>query len=482
MEKLKRLLFENRGLRQRILKNTFWLTFGQLAGRLIRAVVIILAARILGAEGYGVFSYVISIAGVFTIFSDAGLSKILVRELAKNPEMEKAYLSAALGIKIFLIGAGAAVIILGAPYITKIPEALPLIPLAAILLIFDGLRNFSMAITRAKEKMQLEAGVEIVTNMAIVLFGVGVLLFAPSPKSLMASYTLGAGLGLAFALALLRSHFSRIRNFFDWKLCLRILKDAWPFALISFFSILMIHTDTIMIGILKTAEEVGFYSAAQRSVQILYVLPSLLAISLLPAFSRFAGKENEKLRTSLEAVLAGAFLIALPLALGGSILAPEIISFIFGSEFVPSVIPFQILLFSVLAVFPGVILSYVILAYNAQKSIIKFLSGVALANIALNLVLIPLYGIIGAATATISALVVANGFTWLRVRKINRFKVISRLGKVLASAAAMVALTLILKSAGVYFIINIILSAFLYLTIAYLAGEKTLRGLLKGWG
>lgn len=479
MDKLKELLFENRGVNQRIIKNTFWLGFGQVAGRLIRSVVLILAARIIGAEGYGVFSYVISIAGIMTIFSDIGLSKLLVRDIAKNPEEEEKYISTALGIKFFFVVLSIVLIISGAPLITNIPEALPLIPIAALLLVFDGFRIFLLAITRAKEKMQVEAGIEVFTNMAIVFFGAIVLVFFPSPKLLMTGYTLGVCLGLVFAWWLIKDYLKKLRESFSKELVKKILSDAWPFALISFFSILMIHTDTIMIGILRAAEDVGLYAAAQRPVQILYIFPSLLGISFLPALSRFAGKEEGRLRLALERVLAGVFLLALPIALGGLIVGPEIIQFVYGNEFAASAIPFKILLLSLIAVFPGSIMSFVILAYNEQKSIIKFWSGVALANIFLNYLLIPYFGIIGAASATIVTLFAANGFAWLRVQKINSFRIFPLLWKITISVVIMTLFTMALKSSGIHFLINITLSATLYIIILYLLKEKTLFDLFQ---
>jgi len=74
MNKIKEFLFENKSMRQMVAKNTAWLAIGEMVSRLIRAGLIIYAARVLGTEGYGVFSYALSLAALFTIFSDIGLS------------------------------------------------------------------------------------------------------------------------------------------------------------------------------------------------------------------------------------------------------------------------------------------------------------------------------------------------------------------------------------------------------------------------
>ena len=101
IKRLKSLLFENKGLRQTITKNVFWLSISQFGSRLIRAVIIIYAARALGTAEYGVFSYLLGLAGFFTIFGDIGINQIITREMAKKPERQSIYFSTAFWMKFF---------------------------------------------------------------------------------------------------------------------------------------------------------------------------------------------------------------------------------------------------------------------------------------------------------------------------------------------------------------------------------------------
>ena len=111
--KIKGLLFKNTGTSQTVLKNTFWLSFGQISGRLIRAAVIIYAARMLGVAEYGVFSYVLGLAGFFSVFSDIGVSSILTREAAKRPENRAQIFATTFWIKMaLLLGTAAAIMLL----------------------------------------------------------------------------------------------------------------------------------------------------------------------------------------------------------------------------------------------------------------------------------------------------------------------------------------------------------------------------------
>ncbi len=70
-------LFNNRTVGQTIAKNTFWLFFGQMTSRLLRAVIVIYSARVLGAASWGAFSYALGVAAFLTIFSDIGINALI---------------------------------------------------------------------------------------------------------------------------------------------------------------------------------------------------------------------------------------------------------------------------------------------------------------------------------------------------------------------------------------------------------------------
>src|SRR3989344_5132264 len=167
ISRLKELLFQNRSTKQTVAKNVFWLSFSEVATRFIRGVIVIYAARILGAAEFGVFSYALGLAGLFTIFSDIGIIQILTRELAQKPEERDKYFATAFAIKFVLLIGTALAIALFAPLIS-IATAIKLIPLMALLVFFDGLRDFSLAFFRALEKMEVQAFVTLLTNIVVV--------------------------------------------------------------------------------------------------------------------------------------------------------------------------------------------------------------------------------------------------------------------------------------------------------------------------
>ena len=474
LNRIKKFLFENQSLQQTALKNAFWLNFGEIASRLIRAVVVIYAARLVGAANYGVFSYALNLAGLFTIFSDIGVSSILTREASKNPESKTQYFSTAFFIKICLLILSIASVIFLAPFFTKIKNVLPLLPIVAVLLAFDSLRDFAFAFIRALEKMQVEAAIKIITNIAIVILGFLALFISATSRSFTIGYTLGSGFGLAAVIWALKDQFGKLFTHFKKELISPILASAWPFALFGLLGGLMINTDMIMLGWYRPAQDLGFYAAAYKPVQLFWIFPTLLAGSFFPILSRLANENNEKFRLVFEKAMAVVFLVGMPLIAGGLVLSHDFIRIIFGNEYLPAIPVFQILLLTVFLVFPGSLLGNAIFCYDKQKSLIGYFFLGALGNIFFNFLLIPTWGIAGSAVSTVFTQIISNGFSWRKMKKINNFRPLRHLPKIIAATLLMALSAWGLNVLKINFFVNLSLSIFVYFGLLYLLKEPLL--------
>src|SRR3989344_4200718 len=92
-------LLNNRTVDQTIAHQPLWIFAGQMISRLLRAAIVIYAARVLGASSWGAFSYAIGIAAFLTIFSDIGINALITKEASRNPELKNRYLSTAFFLK-----------------------------------------------------------------------------------------------------------------------------------------------------------------------------------------------------------------------------------------------------------------------------------------------------------------------------------------------------------------------------------------------
>ena len=465
-QKIKAFLFHNTSIKQTVAKNTVWLSISNFGGRIIKAIIIIYGARVLGTAGWGVFSYAVTLAGFFTSFMDPGVNAILMREVPKAEEKEKTtLLSTTLVIKLTLIAITGLFIIFIAPSFSTLPGARVLLPVVVLIIAFDTMREFFSSFIRAMEKMEWEAGIFLLTNVGIVIAGFIFLAISPTARSFGWAYVAGTAIGAITATFVLRRYLKNIFSFFRVRLIKPIVTSAWPFAITGALGVLLTNTDILIISWMRTASEVGIYSAAIRIVQVFYIVPAVLQLSTLPLFARLANRDNEKFRAGLERIVGLIFLISIPLALGGAILGTQIMKLVFGAAFAPGSLAFKILILTLIVDFPTTIVSAAVFAYNRQKGLIitSLIGGIS--NVIFDLVLIPRFGIAGSAVATLIAQIASNWYLWHMMKKINYFEVIPKLKAIVTAGVVMSLATVLFLALHVNVILNIILSGAIYFAI-----------------
>jgi len=486
IKKLRSFLFENTTTRQTIAKNTLWLTVSQFGGRLIKAVLIIYAARVLGAAGYGLFSYAVTLAGFLGLLMDPGINAVLMRDSAKSDEHNRLVIfSTTLWIKISLLVIGALIVIFIAPSFSTLPGAKVLLPIVAFILVFDTTREFFLALLRGIEKMQWDAGIFIFTNLAIVIFGFLSLALHPTPRALGWGYALGTGLGALFAMIVMWKYLRDAFSLFSARLVSPILRAAWPFAVTNALGLLLTNMDILIISWMRSASDVGIYSAAIRIIQVLYLVPGILQLSTLPLISRLANHDNAKLRITLERTISILFLVAIPMTIGGVILGTGIMSLIFGPEFTPGSLAFKILMVTMLVDFPGAIIGNAIFAYGHQKSLIITTAIAGVSNVVFDLLLIPHFGMTGSAVATLIAQTLSNLYLWRVMQKLNYFKIFPYLKKVTAASLVMSIAAAVLLFLHVEVVLNIAICTVIYFGLLKAFREPLLDEILAiipgGW-
>ncbi len=362
-----------------------------------------------------------------------------------------------------------------APNFATLTEAKRLMNMMAAILVFDTLRNFGFSLIRSREKMEIEAGLYLITNLAIAVFGIIALYIRPTVMSFTASYAFGTAVGLAATLYVLRRDAVKVFSHFSKPLVKKILSSAWPFAISGVLAMLMLNADILIIGWLRSAEEVGFYSASVRIIQLLYIFAGMAAQSSLPIFSRFLNENQDKIRTSLRNILRFGFSFSLPASFCGIVAAGPIIYLLFGNEYTPATVSFQILLLTLAFNFVAVILSNIVFVYDKQKVLIIYVAIGGFLNVALDLLFIPKFGINGSALATLLSQIVADIYLWFIAWRIVGFELNLKIGKIFLSAVISSVFIFILLKTGVHVIPAIIVTGAAYFTILYFLKETLLK-------
>lgn len=399
MEKVYKFFFINTNETQTVTKNAFWLFVGELSMRLAKLVVFIYAARILGVYEWGLFSYTIAIMTLFAIISDGGINSIILIESTKNPETRPVYTTTGLFLKV-AISVIASLSILGFMVLNHNQALGKLLPITALILFLDNLREFGFIINRIFSKMEQEAFSKMSYALSFSLLAIYIISPGSTAMAISVTYVLSSIIGLLLLLIITpKLKEIRLQNF-KFSLIRKILVSAWPIAITSALGAIISSVDTLILGIFYNAETVGLYSAAQKPIQIIYLIPILLGTSALPAFSKFANDDLKINTTVNQTINLGLFLVGVIilciLFFGG-----YIFTVMFGTEYIKSIILFKIMALSALFNAPVVILSNAIFAIGKQKMVMRFIFLTTSINVVLCLSLIPKTNATGAAIAVL---------------------------------------------------------------------------------
>ena len=339
------------------------------------------------------------------------------------------------------------------------------------------------AIFRASEKMEGEALIHIITQIALIGAGFYLLTRFRSPESFALAYAIGSAIGLLLALYLVRGYIRQFVARFEKALIKPMLSASIPISLATILGVVMINTDIVLLGFFTDATQVGFFAAAQKPVTLLYLIPSLLGAVTFPALARFATKNPDLFRLLNEKSIVAVFLFALPLTIGFLLTGKEIVHLLYGSEYLPATLTMQILAITLITMFPMSMLNNGIFAHNKQKFLVKIGVVGVVVNAVLDIILIPILGIAGCAIATVGTQVITSSSIWFKMKQINNFSVIGNLKKIITATLLMGLAVAGLIQIGLHILLVIILAAIIYFGTLILLKEKLfsdLKSILAG--
>ncbi len=418
LTKARSFLFINTSLRQTVLKNAFWLFSGQTGGRAIRAIIVIYAARVLGTAGFGVASYALSLTGFFLIIADMGISSLLTKHAAQKPDERDRYFATLFILKCICVGASFVMILAIGPLIAKIPEAAALLPLAGLVLVFDSLREFGLAMVRAREKMEYEAALSVITNITTVTASFIFLTIETSPRALLFGYAIGSGFGLTLALWALRSYLKKTITHFEIALVRTLATQALPLAMTALLGGTMLTVDMLMLGYFRTSPEVGLYSAVQKLIQIAYSIAGIAGISLFSTFSRLYTEDYQRFKELFNQSFRLMTVVSAAIAVLGILFAGPILTLVYGKAYIGGATAFRLLAATFLLLAPTEIGIHALLAAGKQKVFLYSAPIGALSNAFLNAAFIPYWGITGAALSTLITQIAVNAYLWKKIREL----------------------------------------------------------------
>lgn len=389
-------LFESIG------RNSIFLALSQIIEKSLLFFVAIILARYLGKSDYGRFVYALSFVNLFTFFWDFGIGRLITRDVATNRSNASAIFSPKFKFQIFSCLVGMVLLWLYTLlFETKGLEAY-LILIFGISTALNQLSNSFRTVFVAFERAEYETFFNLILRSSLLI------------AILSVTYM---GLGLIW-ISLIILFFSLInligswafveRKFFRFQFRERrtnfwpIVKDCFPIAITIAFTTFYLQINKILLLKLKGEEATGIYGAIDVIVMTFLIISNSLVLATFPVIS----KENRINRENSFHIYKGMFkvltLLGLPIAVGGMLLNKEIVLLIYGTDFFESSEVLKILIWLTPIIFLTNFTGSCLIAIEKQSQLAYICGFNALFNLSLNLILIPSFGYLGAAMASIA--------------------------------------------------------------------------------
>lgn len=384
--------------RTHLVRNTMYAMGGEISQIVLVFLWGIFVPRYLGAENYGIYTYVMSIVTFVTVLVDFGMSTFAVRDIARNPERAETLLPTLLGIRctmgfLFLSA------IFFATHVFDFGESGGPLRLMGLLLIIEPLA-VHIVIFRAREQLKYVAMVQI-ANRGVMLIALPVaFIFDAGITGVILVRILGSVTTVALIWLIAAKKYSHLKYRFGMSGWPDMFKMSLPFVGTSLIWEVFNRIDQVLIPYFDTWEANGCYGVAVAIISITYVIPKAANAILFPYFSRQQVNSNEKLIAGSMELYRYLGIVSFGLVVFVAMPAAEWIEMIWGEEFTAGAGALIVLAFGVPFAFLQNIHTPVLYSHNKERLIMLFTAVSVVMDIVLDILLIPRMGIEGAALAT----------------------------------------------------------------------------------
>lgn len=381
--------------------NTSWLAVERIIRMTLGLVGWLYIARYLGPDSYGLLNYALSFVGLFAAVAPLGVDVLLVRELVQRPEERSVLLGT--GTMLRLAGSVSATVVITAIILLTNTNDLEraliwVISTTLILQSLGGIENYFAAEVRSRYVVYvqlLQSIISLIIRIILVQMHASLIWFAVA--------IVFDGIILGLGLLIIYSRFGG--DLTSWRFRMGqardLIKASWPIMFTGIFITIYLKVDQVMLKIMVGEHDTGIYAAAVKLSETWYFIPAIITASLFPAVlnARKVGREIYYKR--LQKLYDLLTLLSVSLAIAITFISTPLITVIFGERFAAAGPVLALHIWAGVLVFGGFARQHWVLAENLQRKELWLSLTGAILNILFNYLLIPVYGAMGAALATL---------------------------------------------------------------------------------
>lgn len=389
--------------------------------------IIVLVGRMWGKAELGAYYTVLTWLAIFQFVSLFGMGEYILREVGKDHSSGTKYLTHGLFFALMSSLVCIVVMLIGVLLFRYPEEVRNGIFVASIALPFIAFSLICQAGFIVFQKIKYIAIISLLENVAFLLicsvviyarFGIVVLIWCLVVIRVLASL---------LNLCITHKRIVGLRFQIDWSFFWKLLAPVAVFGLTGIASQIFMRIDIIILSRMKTMADVGLFGSASRLWEVCLLLPFAFYVLNLPVMAQCYTRSPESVHQKTEAYTSTLFILGF-LAFGFmTFFAESILNLVYGKSFIDAAWIMRILMLAFLVQNGEMVLGMTCQAAGYHKAAMHIAILRALANIILNILLIPVWGLIGAALATLLSIMLSfivlqlfvnrtlNGFRWIRI-------------------------------------------------------------------
>jgi len=387
---------------QGIVSNTGWMMGDKIFRKAIGLVVGVLLARYLGPELFGEFSYALALVTILTPVALLSIDMLAIRQFIKQPSARDQILGTSF---VLMTAGGVLAFILALVLIFQLrPEETLLHWLVGILAASSLFQAFIIIEFWFESQLQWKFNVYAKTSafFLVSIFKIGLILIeAPLVAFAWAvlAETIAGSIGL---LIVFRSRGDTLRAWtYSRSIAASFLKDSWPLIASALLAVIYMRIDQIMIGTMISSAELGNYSVAVQVSEVWIFIPVVICSSVFPAIVEAEAYSEELFHSRMQQLYRLMAFLAYAVALPIALFSTEIVNLLFSTAYADAGPLLAFLIWTGIFTGFGAARHQFIVARNwTRVNLVTIALGCSL-NIALNLLLIPKHGAMGAVIATL---------------------------------------------------------------------------------
>ncbi len=452
----------------KIFSNTLWQVIIRTINILIGVFSLALITRILGQTGFGFYTTVFAFVQMFMILADLGLYLALLREIS-SVEGRKQESKVVNNIFTIRLIASLAVLVF-APLVVQVFPYDQAVKTGVIFFsfafFFQSLVSTLTAVFSKKLAMPKVAIVDLFNKLIFFLSLAYLFTIGGDLNTILIIASVVNGLSFVLLCLFLRKYVS-LNLAWDFKYWKKIFYYTWPLAVTVVLNLVYFKADTLVLSIYHSLESVALYGAPYRVLEVLVTFPHMFMSLILPLFTAAWIKNNiDKVRGLFQNTFDLFSIIVVAMIAGTWLVSKPIMILLAGQEFAASGSILNILVLATASIFFGTLLTYLVVALQIQRQMIKYFLISAIVGMIGYFIFIPLYSYWGAAYMTLLVEVLIWIFAYMVIRKHIQLKLKYNvlLKSVLAGILMFIAGWLI---KDINIILTILVSAVVYILTLY---------------